>query len=388
MDASPILEQVDRTYVWFAKEKLSYFSGCDYYRFSTNPLVVAAARDGLDLHGTNVAASRVTTGNHPIYERLEAELAEFFGAETALLVSSGYSTNIVVAQALAGEFSWALMDSRCHPALKDAARFLNCPTKSFAHRDASDLARSVRECGTGARLIVLTDGLFAHDGSVAPLAEYREALPQDALLLVDDAHGAGVLGRSSQGTHEHCSVSRHRLVQTLSLTKAFGAFGGVILCTHDLRERIYENSELFRGSTPPPIPMACAAMKSLEILRSDDSFRDRLTANKNYLLDRLQQAGVETYTTTPGPVWDFVPPSAEQRNKLSHSLLSHRIYPPLIRYPGGPATGYFRFAISSEHTLEQLTELANALAVIKPSQTPTPLSRHLLGCNLQAETPP
>jgi glycine C-acetyltransferase/8-amino-7-oxononanoate synthase len=257
------------------------------------------------------------------------------------------------------------MDSRCHPSLKDAERFLNCPTTAFAHRDAYDLARGVRNCDAGVKGIVLTDGLFAHDGSVAPLAQYREALPQNALLLVDDAHGAGVLGPTKQGTHEHCGVSRRGIVQTMTLSKAFGAFGGVIICSHDLRERIYRNSTLFQGSTPPPVSMAFAALKSLEILRSDNSFRDRLTANKNYLLARLKQLGVGICSDAPGPVWGFVPTSEEQRDKLSHSLLSRRIYPPLIRYPGGPVLGYFRFAISSEHTLEQLTELADALAVIR-----------------------
>ena len=365
MEAPPLLQQVDQTYVRFGKQRLSYFSGCDYYRFSTNPLVVAAAREGLELHGTGVAASRVTTGNHPVFERLEAELADFFGTEAAVLVGSGYSTNIAVAQSLAGKFLRCLIDSRSHPALKDAARFLDCLTMPFAHREATDLTRCVRECDAGTSLIVLSDGLFAHDGSVAPLAEYREALSPDALLLVDDAHGAGVLGPSNQGTHDHCGVSRRRLVQTTTLTKAFGAAGGVILCTHDLREKIFENSALFQGSTPPPIPMACAALKSLEILKSDSSFRGRLTANKNYLLTRLQQAGVVIGPNTPGPVWSFVPASVEQRDKLYHSLVSRRIYPPLIRYPGGPAIGYFRFAISSEHTLEQLTDLADALAVIR-----------------------
>jgi glycine C-acetyltransferase len=365
MEEPPLLQQVDQTYVWFGKEKLSYFSGCDYYRFSINPLVIAAAREGLDRYGTNVAASRVTTGNHPIYERLEAALAEFFASEAAVLVGSGYTTNIAVAQTLAGKFSCCLMDSRSHPALKDAARFLGCPTLSFAHRNASDLAKSVRECGSDAKLILLTDGLFAHDGSVAPLAAYREALPQGALLLVDDAHGAGVLGPLCQGTHEHCRVSRTGLLQTITLSKAFGASGGAILCTHDLRRRIYEDSALFRGSTPPPLPMACAALKSLELLRNDGSFRARIAANKAYLLDRLQRAGVRTRSDHPGPVWGFTPSSPEQRDELSHALLAHRIYPPLIRYPGGPATGYFRFAISSEHTLEQLTELADALVVIK-----------------------
>jgi 8-amino-7-oxononanoate synthase len=364
MEETAKLQQVDRTYVLFENEKLSYFSGCDYYRLSTNPLVVAAAKEALDLHGTNVAASRLTTGNHPIYERLEEELAEFFDAESAVLVSNGYCTNIVVAQALAGDFSCALLDSRSHPALRDAERFLNCPTTAFAHRDASDLARAVRKSDAGAKCIALTDGLFAHDGSVAPMAQYREVLPHDALLLVDDAHGAGVLGASSQGSLEHCGVSRRGIVQTMSLSKAFGAFGGVIICSHDLRERIYRNSTFFQGSTPPPLPMACAALKSLEILRSQRSFRDRLASNKNYLLTRLKQLGVGNCSNSPGPILGFAPKSTEQRDMLNNALLSHRIYPPLVRYPGGPVTGYFRFAISSEHTLEQLTDLADSLAVI------------------------
>src|SRR5882672_5690703 len=132
-------------------------------------------------------------------KQLEQRLAWFFGAENALLVSGGYATNLIVAQALAGSFSHAIVDEKAHPSLWDAARVLDCPVVKLRHREAADLEQVVRRCGPGARLMLLTDGMFAHDGSVAPLARYLEILPRDALIVVDDAHGAGVVGRTGKG---------------------------------------------------------------------------------------------------------------------------------------------------------------------------------------------
>src|SRR6266550_4737972 len=109
------LQQVDRTYVRFRHRKLSYFSGCDYFRLASHPKVQAALQSGLKDYGLNVAASRLTTGNHVVYGRLEKELAAFFGAEAALLISTGYLANLVVAQALAGNFSHVLIDVAAHP---------------------------------------------------------------------------------------------------------------------------------------------------------------------------------------------------------------------------------------------------------------------------------
>ncbi len=236
------LQQVNRTCVRFRNRTLAYFSGCDYFRLASHPEVIAAFQTGVRKYGLNVAASRLTTGNHQLYAELEEQLTAFFKAETATLVSTGYLTNLVVAQALAGNFSHALIDEKAHPSLLDAARFLDCPVLQFRHRDAKEVARAVSRCGPGAKLILLTDGMFSHDGSTAPLAEYLKVLPSDALLLVDDAHGAGVLGKTGKGSIEHAGVGRRRMIQTMTLSKAFGTYGGAILGTTALRQRILEHS--------------------------------------------------------------------------------------------------------------------------------------------------
>jgi 7-keto-8-aminopelargonate synthetase-like enzyme len=114
------------------------------------------------------------------------------------------------------------MDERAHTALKDAALFLNCPVLMFKHRDVASFGAALARCGVGARPLVLTDGMFSHDGSVAPLSEYLKLLPRDGLLLVDDAHGAGVLGNTGGGAVELDGMSRQRVVQCVTLSKAFG----------------------------------------------------------------------------------------------------------------------------------------------------------------------
>lgn len=190
------LRQIDRTYVLWRARKLSYFSGCDYYRLSSHPRVVRAAAKGLKEFGLSVAASRLTTGNHAVYGELEERLARFFEAESGLVVSSGYVANLVVAQALAGQFSHVLIEAKAHPSLLDAAQMLDCPVLTFTRGSLSELDSIAARCGPGAKLIVLTEGMLSRDGSVAPLREYLEVLPRDALMLVDDAHGAGILERT------------------------------------------------------------------------------------------------------------------------------------------------------------------------------------------------
>jgi 7-keto-8-aminopelargonate synthetase-like enzyme len=355
------LQQVDRTYVRFRGRKLCYFSGCDYFRLASHPEVVSALVQGVKKYGLNVAASRLTTGNHLLYRQLEQRLAEFFGAPAALLISSGYMTDIAVTQTLAGNFSHALIDAESHPAVSDAARFLDCPVLQFKHRSAEDLTRTVRRCGAGARLLLLTEGLFARDGGVAPLAEYMRRLPKDAWLLVDDAHGGGVLGHTGRGSLEFAGVSRARIIQTITLSKAFGAYGGAILGNADLRRKIINKSRLFVGSTPLPLPLASAALRSIEILKSDRLLRKRLEANVSYVRKRLANSRV-ALGEVPGPIIVVIPPDARQASQLKIKLLQAGIWPSFIRYPTGPDSGYFRFVISSEHTCDQLNALIDVLA--------------------------
>jgi 7-keto-8-aminopelargonate synthetase-like enzyme len=366
MTESAPLQQIDRTYVRSGRRKLSYFSGCDYFRLASHPRVQAALQSGLKQYGLNVAASRLTTGNHVVYGRLEAALAAFFKAESALLVSTGYLANLVAAQALKGNFSHVLMDDAAHPSLADAAQFFDCPILRFQSRDVADAVRAAKRCGPGSRLILLTDGMFSRDGSAAPLRDYLKALPRDARLLVDDAHGAGVLGQTGRGTPEHAGVDRRRLIQTVTLSKAFGVYGGAILSDTALRQRILDRSHMFVGSTPLPLPLANAALCAVQILKSDSSLRQRLTRNSDYVKTALRKAGFPV-PEAPGPIVCLPEMRPSAVRKLKAALLSAGIYPPFIKYPGGPATGYFRFVISSEHTRQQLDALLEALTCyLKP----------------------
>jgi len=355
------LQQVDRTYVRHRGRKLSYFSGCDYFRLASHPRLMAALVAGVGDYGVNVAASRMTTGNHLLFGRLESSLMDFFAAPSATLAPTGYSANLIAAQALAGRCSHALLDDQAHPSLADAARFLECPVIRFEHHAPADLAAKACGCGKGTRLLVLTDGHCARDGSAAPLAEYLGALPETARLLVDDAHGAGVLGATGKGTPEHAGIGRQQIIQTITLSKAFGAYGGAILAETALRDRILTRSGAFIGSTPLPLPMVCAAIEGVRLLKANPKWRDRLNQNSNLVKARLCDAGL-AIPHNPGPIFGLRPASAAAATALKRALLAAGIYPPLIRYPGGPPGGYFRFVISSEHRPEQLDSLVRAVA--------------------------
>ena len=355
------LQQTGHSRVRWRGRELDYFSGCDYFRLASHPAVLKAAADGLKKFGLNVAASRLTTGHHKIYEILEQELAGFFGAQDSLVVSNGYLTCTVVAQALAGNFSHMLLDMRAHPALLDAANQLDCPIVKFKHRDAEDLARVIARCGKGARPIVLTDGMFSHDGSVAPLKAYLKLLPRDAMILVDDAHGAGVLGNAGKGTPELEGVSRRQIIQCITLSKAFGVYGGAILGTPELREKILERSRSFIGSTPLPLPLANAALQSVKILRTKgNGLRRQLNKSADYVKAALNKMGMEI-PAMPGPIIPVHLKGQSESLALKKHLLAAGILPPFLKYPGGDANGYFRFVISSGHSRAQLDGLINAL---------------------------
>jgi 7-keto-8-aminopelargonate synthetase-like enzyme len=359
------LQQVDRTCVLWRGRKLIYFAGCDYFRLSSHPAVVRAVHDGLDHFGLNVAASRKTTGNHPLYGQLENRLADFFDVESAVLVSNGYMTNLAVAQALAGGFTHALIDERSHGCLFDAATLLGCPVLPFRHRDANSALAAARRLRGRSRLLLLTDGLFSHSGEAAPLNDYLRLLPATTTLQVDDAHSAGILGEHGRGTAEHLGVPTGRIIRTITLSKAFGVYGGAVLGSRDVRNRIISRSRLFVGNTPLPLPLTAAALIAVDLVRAGAELRRRLVSNTDYVKTALRQAGLVIHDG-PGPIIALIPRHHRTAATLRKRLLAAGIYPPWINYLGGPGNSYFRFVISSEHTPEQLQTLIGVLRHARP----------------------
>jgi 7-keto-8-aminopelargonate synthetase-like enzyme len=352
-------QQINRTYVRWKNRVYSYFGGCDYFRLAGHRRVTTAARAGMRQFGLNVAASRLTTGNHPVYEELETALADFFDIPAATLVPSGYAAAAIAAQALEGKFSRVLIDEKAHASLHDASRQFRCLVEPFPHRDAASLARLLARGGAQDKPIVLTDGLFVHSGEVAPLVQYLESLPAHGMILVDDAHAAGILGEKGRGTAEYLGVSRERIIQTLSLSKAFGAFGGAILGPRALKEKIFRGSPMFAGSTPLPPPLAAAAIVALDMVRNDPGLRQRLERNCQRVRTGLREQGFPV-TSVPSPIIVFHPTVAEA-GAMRERLLARKILPCFTEYPGAPGQGYLRFAISSEHSEEQLADFLKAI---------------------------
>lgn len=356
------LRRIDATRILQNGRKLIYFGGCDYFRLSRHPRILKAVRQGLNQAGLNVSASRMTTGNDPLYDQLEQSLARFFDVEAATLTATGYAADAVAAQALAGRFSHVLIDERAHPSLKDAARMMDVPVIRFRHRDASDVARIIKRLGS-IKPQLMTDGLFSHDGGVAPLRDYLKLLPRGGMMLVDDAHGAGTIGRDGRGSAQYCGIGTNRVLQTITLSKSFGVFGGAVLGSKKLRAAIVARSGIFIGSTPLPLPLAAAALESVAIQREKGGeLRQRLNRNVLHLRECLRQRGVSV-PDNPGPIVSLVPKQSADAAAVSKWLRNAGIHPPFLNYPGGPKHGQFRFAISSEHTLAQLERLAGVLGM-------------------------
>ncbi|MCI0622595.1 MAG: pyridoxal phosphate-dependent aminotransferase family protein, partial [Acidobacteria bacterium] len=357
----PQLVQVSPTQVEYQGQLLRYFGGSDYFRFSWHPRIRRAVSQSLRELGLSVASSRMVTGNHPIYLRLESELAKFFRFPSAVLVSGGYSGPLVAAQALEGLVTHVLVDARAHGCLKDAAALLGMRPMSFQHDDPDALGAAIRRCGRQSRVAVFTDGLSAHEGTIAPLREYLEHLPENGLLLVDDAHGTGTLGRRGNGSLEHLRLRDSRIILATTLSKALGCYGGAVLGPRWLRERVLRQSRIYGSSTALPLPLAAASIVALEMIHQDGAaLRARLCENARIVKEAFRDSHPD-WLNRPGPMFAVAPATVAAQESLRRMLLGAGIYPALIRYASGPADRFFRFAISTAHTRAPLAALRDLL---------------------------
>lgn len=361
------LQLAGRTAVDDGQRELLYFGGCDYYRFSRDRRLLAVLRRATVRYGLSVCASRTTTGNHPLYGELEVRLADFFGAPRALVLPSGYGANLAVAEALRGQVQTALIDAKAHYSLWSAADALGCDVVPFHHRDPEDLLRALRWKSAPGRVILLTDGMFSLTGHVAPLRDYLAVLPRQGVVLVDDAHAAGVLGAHGQGTLEAQEVDRVRVIQTITLSKALGCYGGAVLGSRRLCDQIAAKSRLFAGSTPIPLPLAAMARAALDRLKTDPSIRERLQRNVAAVRCALRAAGFPI-GESPSPIIALRPQRPADARTVQRALLAAGIHSPLIRYgstESGRGEACFRFAISSAHTVRQLRRLVEILTTCR-----------------------
>jgi 7-keto-8-aminopelargonate synthetase-like enzyme len=361
----PALSCLNRTYVTFQGKQYLFFGGNDYHRLASHPEVVAACRREAESGGLSCSGSRITTGNHPLLDSLEKKLADFLDAEEVTVCSDGYVSNTVVLETLADDRQRIFLDSATHVSMSSPARCL-FPERvhDFHHAEPDDLARQVRaRLRPGERPLVLTDGVGSSDGSLSPLRAYWESIKEHGgLLVVDDAHGIGTVGVAGKGSPAAADLPAAAYVQTATLSKALGAFGGLAAGPAWLAARVPERSNAYMAATPIPPPLAAAGISSLEILRRQPSMISGLQERTASVRRRLNAMGFAT-GGSPAPIVSITHGNAESNERLRVNLLECGLFVPLVRgYPGSPPGGHLRLTLSSVHAEEDIERLLEAIA--------------------------
>lgn len=340
-----------------------YFGGTGYYALQNHPALLKAAAEALATYGMHSATFRGGFGTTPLYVAVERKAAEFFGAEDAAYIASGYLSNIAGFQALASiaKFDAVFFDEESHYSLTDFIYLLQSPAVAFAHADPDDLRQKLRSrLRPGQRSLIVSDGIFPLMGQVAPIPAYVEAAaPYEASIWLDDSHGVGVLGARGRGTYEHYGLASDRLLFGGTLSKAFGSFGGIIPGGAPFIQAI-RAGHVMNGATSPTSSAAAWALASIELLAQHPEWRAQLQDNVRRLKAGLRQMGV-AIDESPVPIAAWTLSSPEQMDRIQKTLMDRGICIQRAYYPGAGAGGVLRVTVFSSHTSAQIDRLLGEL---------------------------
>ena len=327
----------------------------NYLGLATDPRLKAAAISATERYGVGSGASRLVSGTMIPHELLEAALAKFKGTEAALAFGSGYLANIGLIPALIGSGGLILADRLCHASLIDGCRLSGAELRVFHHRDTTQLASLLARRSAKRPTLIVTDGVFSMHGDLAPLPDLVELAERyEARLLVDDAHGTGVLGAQGRGSLEHFEMEQRIPFHMGTLSKALGTSGAYVTGPESLIRYLVNTARSFMYTTAPPPSTAAAAMAALDIVRDEPERRARLWNNRNRLASGLAALGYRL-AESQSPILPVLIGDAAKTLRLADRLLELGVYAPAIRPPTVPkGTSRIRTSITSEHSSEQL----------------------------------
>lgn len=344
--------------------KLNFCSN-DYLGLANHPAVVQAFQQAANQWGVGSGAAHLVCGHSLEHHALEEELAAFTGRERALLFSTGYMANLGVISALVGRGDTVLEDRLCHASLLDGGLLSGARFKRYAHADIEHLQAALSD-GKGRQLIV-TDGVFSMDGDVAPLAALVSAAKaHDAWLMVDDAHGFGVLGTTGAGVVEAAGLAQQD-VQVLvgTLGKAFGTSGAFVVGSEDLIETLIQKARPYIYTTAIPAAIAAATRVSLTLLIAETWRRDKLRQLIQQFRAGATQLGLQLIPSDT-PIQPIVLGSSQQALMMSEQLYQRDFLVSAIRPPTVPqGSARLRVTFSAAHEPAQVEQLLDALAHIR-----------------------
>lgn len=328
----------------------------NYMGMTNDKRTIQAAKDALDKFGTGCSGSRFLNGTLTLHEELEKELADFLGKEQALTFSTGFQTNLGIVSALAGRNTYIIGDAENHASLVDAAR-LSFAKKvyRYKHADMDDLREKLEFVPQDAPKLIITDGVFSMGGDIAKLPEIVELKKKyNALLMVDDAHGVGMLGDCGRGTANHFGLTDEVDVIMTTFSKSLGSLGGCMAASEKITFHVKHKSRPFIFSASIPPANAAAALCALRILKAEPERRQALMDIAQYLRNGLRSLGlpiVEAETAII-PIYTY---SAERTLRISKRLLEEGVYVNPVLPPAVAADMcMLRTSLTATHTKEQM----------------------------------
>ena len=343
-------------------QRLLNFCSNDYLGLANHPEVIRAMQDGVTKWGVGGGASHLVIGHSGPHHELEEALAEFTGRPRALLFSTGYMANLAAVTALVGQGDTVLEDRLNHASLLDAGQLSGARFSRYLHNDAESLGKRLGKA-EGSTLVV-TDGVFSMDGDLAELpALCAQARRHGAWMMVDDAHGFGALGASGAGVVEHFGLELDDVpVLVGTLGKAFGTAGAFVAGSDELIETLIQFARPYIYTTSQPPAVACATLKSMELLRSEGWRREHLQRLVARLREGAAQIGL-TLMDSPTPIQPVLIGDSARALRLSALLRERGILVGAIRPPTVPAgSARLRITLSAAHSEAQLERLLQALA--------------------------
>ncbi|MDR1124955.1 MAG: glycine C-acetyltransferase [Deltaproteobacteria bacterium] len=349
-------------------EQVINFCANNYLGLANHPDLVAAAKEGLDSHGFGMASVRFICGTQDIHKELERELADFLGMEDAILFSSCFDANGGLFEALLSEEDAIISDALNHASIIDGLRLCKATRYRYANNDLEDLEKCLRQARSGKvrQIMIATDGVFSMDGVIANLKGVCDlAEKYDALVMVDDSHAVGFMGRNGRGTHEYCGVMGRVDMITGTLGKALGgASGGYVAANRDLVAWLRQRARpyLFSNSLAPAI--VAASRKVLEMLKGSGDLRDNLWRNARAFREKMAAAGFslagKDHAIIPIMLGD-----AKLAQSFAAEALKEHIYVTGFSYPVVPkGQARVRAQMSAGHSLEQIERAVAAFTGI------------------------
>ena len=347
--------------VVYGRPLISFCSN-DYLGLANDPALIEAACAGARQWGVGSGASHLVSGHQRPHLGLEEALARFTGFPRALLFSTGYMANLGIVPALAGRGDAIFADKLNHASLIDAVQLSRADSQRYPHGDVAALERLLT-ASNAKRKIILTDAVFSMDGDVAPLPALLELAERfDAWLVIDDAHGFGVLGEHGRGSLAHFDLPRsERIVYMGTLGKAAGGAGAFVAGAETLIEWLLQNARTYIFTTGSSPMMACALAASLELIEHGDARRAHLAQLRQQLRDGLATTRWQLLPS-PTAIQPVIIGDNHEALRVANALFERGLWVPAIRPPTVPkGTARLRVSLSAAHSTEQVAQLVDAL---------------------------